>query len=230
LIALGVVEERRQHSRVAPLLRTRLLRVPAFLAGLVAQIAFSAGLQGFFLVFAVWIQIGMGFSPLGAGLTALAFSVGSFALAGLAVPLAQRYGRLILASGGALMALGTVAILLGAGHVGAGSDPWPVVPGLVVSGIGLSLLIIPLVNVVLAAVPQAVAAGAGGIFTTAQQLGGALGIAVVGTVFFSQLDAHSFTTSFKHALPVVIGLFLAAAALALVLPHTAVTEEEVAEL
>jgi hypothetical protein len=81
LVALGVVEERRQHARVAPLLRTRLLRIPAFSAGLVVQLAFSAGLQGFFLVFAIWIQLGMGFSPLGAGLTALAFSVGSFLVA-----------------------------------------------------------------------------------------------------------------------------------------------------
>jgi EmrB/QacA subfamily drug resistance transporter len=229
LVGLGIVEERRQNARVAPLLRTRLLRIPAFSAGIAVQLAFSAGLQGFFLVFAVWIQVGMGFSPLGAGLTALAFSVGSFALAGGAVPLAQRFGRLVISTGGLLMALGALAILLGASHVGSGSDPWPIVPGLVIAGIGLSLMIIPLVNVVLAAVPHEVAGGAGGILTTAQQLGGALGVAIVGTVFFSELANHSFTTSFKHALPVVIGLFLAAAAIALALPKTAVAEEAVAE-
>jgi EmrB/QacA subfamily drug resistance transporter len=230
LVALGAIEERRKHTRVAPLLRTRLLRIPAFSAGLLVQLAFSAGLQGFFLVFAVWIQTGMGFSPLGAGLTALAFSIGSFLLAGASVPLAQRYGRLVLSGGGVLMALGTLGVLLGAGHVGYGSDPWPVVPGLVVAGVGLSLLIIPLVNVVLAAASREVAAGAGGIFSTAQQLGGALGVALVGTVFFSQLESHSFTESFKHSAPVVIGLFLAAALLALALPRTAVGEEEAAEL
>ena len=230
LAALGVVEERRQHTRIAPLLRTRLLRTPAFSAGLVVQLAFSAGLQGFFLVFAVWLQTGKGFSPLAAGLTALAFSVGSFLLAGGAVPLAQRYGRLILCAGGLLMALGTLGVLLGASHVGDGSDPWPVVPGLVVSGMGLSLLVIPLANVVLAAVPHEIGSGAGGILSTSQQLGGALGVAVVGTVFFDQLDRHSFTSSFRHAAPVVIGLFLAAAALSLALPQTAVGEEELAEL
>src|SRR5438874_2049399 len=151
---LGVVEERRQYGRVAPLLRIRLLRVPAFSAGLLVQLAFSAGLQGFFLVFAVWLQTGRGFSPLTAGLTALAFSIGSFLLAGAAVPLARRHGRLILAGGGLLMALGAFGVLLGASHVGQVSNPWPVVPGLVVSGMGLSLLVIPLANVVLAAVPR----------------------------------------------------------------------------
>jgi EmrB/QacA subfamily drug resistance transporter len=230
LLALGVVEERRRRTRVAPLLRTRLLRIPAFSAGLGVQLAFSAGLQGFFLIFAVWIQTGMEFSALGAGLTALAFSIGSFLLAGASVPLAQRYGRLVLSGGAVLMALGTFGVLLGAGGVGHGSNPWPVVPGMLVAGVGLSLLIIPLVNVVLAAVPREVAGGAGGILSTAQQLGGALGVALAGTVFFSELESHSFTQAFKHSAPVVIGLFLAAALLSLALPRTAVTEEEVTEL
>jgi EmrB/QacA subfamily drug resistance transporter len=230
LLILGLVAERRPRAGVAPLLRTRVLRIPAFSAGLLVQLAFSAGLQGFAVVFIVWLQSGMGFSPLGAGLTMLAFSLGSFLLAPVAVPLAQRHGRTVLSLGGVLMALGMVGVLLGAGHVGHGSDPWPVVPGLVVAGAGLSLMIIPLVNVVLAAVPHGIAGGAGGIFSTAQQLGGALGVAVVGTVFFGQLGSHSFTHAFEHSAPVVIGLFVAAAVLALALPKTAVSEEEVAEV
>jgi MFS family permease len=227
LVRLGMREERREHSRLAPLLRTRLFRIPAFTAGLTVQLAFSAGLQGFFVVFAIWLQTGMHFSPLGAGLTALAFSVGSFALAPVAVPLAQKHGRRVLACGGMLMALGVAGLVLGAGHVGTGSDPWPIIPGLVVAGAGLSLLIIPLVNVVLAAVPREAAGGASGLFSTAQQLGGAIGVAIVGTVFFSQLDSHSFTHALQNSVPIVGALFLVAAALSLVLPKTAVGEDEV---
>ena len=230
LVALGLLEERRQHARLAPLLRTPLLRIPAFSAGLVVQFAFSAGLQGFFLTFAVWLQTGMEFSALGAGLTALAFSVGSFALAPAAVPLAERHGRLVLSSGGLLMALGVVGVVAGAGQVGQASDPWPIVPGLVVAGVGLSLLVIPLVNVVLAAAPHQAAGGAGGMFSTAQQLGGALGVAIVGSVFFTHLDGHSYTASFEYSAPMVIGLFLVAAVLSLALPRTAVGEEAVAEV
>jgi EmrB/QacA subfamily drug resistance transporter len=230
LVALATIIERRPRAGVAPLLRTRLLRIPAFSAGLLVQAAFSAGLQGFSVVFVVWIQGGMGFSPLGAGLTLLAFSLGSFILAPVAVPLAQRHGRGVLSLGGVLMALGVLGVLLGASHVGTGSDPWPVVPGLVVAGAGLSLMIIPLVNVVLAAVPHEVAGGAGGMFSTSQQLGGALGVALVGTVFFTQLESHPFTEAFKHTVPVVIGLFALAAVLALALPKTAVSEEEVVDL
>jgi EmrB/QacA subfamily drug resistance transporter len=225
LAALWLVEDRRRHGRVAPLLRTRLFRIPAFSAGLVVQLVFSAGLQGFSLIFALWIQLGMGFSPLGAGLTLVALSVGSFALAPVAVPLAQRYGRLVLSAGGVLLACGVAEIWIGADGVGAGSDPWPIVPGLVIAGAGLSLLVIPLVNVVLAGVPSGAAGGAGGQFSTAQQLGGALGVAIVGTVFFSQLEGHSYTDAFTGTLPLAGALFLVAAATALALPRTAVDEE-----
>ena len=227
LVVLGIVEDGRRPDHIAPLLRTGLLRIPAFSAGLAVQLAFSAGLQGFFFVFAVWIQAGMGFSPLAAGVTVVAFSIGSFLLAPAAVPLARRHGRIVLVAGCALLAVGTFGVALGAGHVGTGSDPWPVVPGLAVAGMGLSLLIIPLVNVVLAAVPRQVAGGAGGIFSTAQQLGGALGVAVVGTAYFSELERHAFTTALERSAPLFIGLFLVAAALALVLPRTAVTDDDV---
>jgi EmrB/QacA subfamily drug resistance transporter len=230
LLALGAVYERWPRAGVAPLVRTQLLRIPAFSAGLLVQAAFSAGLQGFSVMFVVWIQGGMGFSPLGAGLTLLAFSVGSFLLAPFAVTLAQRYGRTVLSLGGTLMAVGVAGVLLGASHVGTGSDPWPVVPGLLVAGAGLSLMIIPLVNVVLAAVPREVAGSAGGVFSTSQQFGGAIGVAVMGTVFFSQLESHGFTEAFKQTALVVIGMFLLAAVLSLALPRTALGEEEVADL
>ena len=138
------------------------------------------------------------------------------------MPLAQRYGRYILCGGGLLLAAGIIAVRLGAGHVGTGTDPWPIVPGLVLAGAGLSLLVIPLANVVPAAVPSQ---AAGGLFSTAQQLGGALGVAVIGTIFFGQLGAHSFTQAFTHSLPVTAGLFLASAALSLMLPKTAVADE-----
>jgi hypothetical protein len=74
-------------------------------------------------------------------------------------------------------------------------------------------------------VPSQAAGGAGGLFSTAQQLGGALGVAVIGTIFFGQLGTHSFTQAFTQDLPVAAGLFLASAALSLLLPKTAVADE-----
>ena len=213
----------------APLLRAGLFRVPAFAAGLGVQLAFAAGMQGFFLAFALWLQAGEHFSPLKAGLTAAAFSVGSFIGAPAAVPLAQRHGRRVLAIGGLLMAAGIAGISLAAPHVGLGGSPWPVVPGLVVAGAGLALLVIPLVNVVLAAVPVEAAGGASGLFSTAQQLGGAVGVALAGTVFFGYLNGHSFEAAIVHTAPYAIGAFVLCAILAMLLPRTAVSEEALTE-
>ena len=222
---LGLIEARRQHTRVAPLLRTRLFRVPAFTIGLIVQLAFAFGIQGFFLVFTLWVQTGQHYSPLRAGLTAVAFSVGSFVLAPQAVPLAERFGRWVLALGGLLFAAGIAGVDVGAHHVGTGTNPWPLVPGLVVAGAGLSLLVIPLVNVVLAAVPAEAAGGASGLYSTAQQLGGAIGVAVTGTIFFGDLGRHSFQAAFTRTAPYTAGALLVCAVLALTLPRTAVADE-----
>jgi EmrB/QacA subfamily drug resistance transporter len=225
LAVLGVVEERRQPPQIAPLLRTRLFRIPAVAAGLGVQLVFAAGLQGFFLVFTLWLQTGQHYTPLRAGLVTVAFSVGSFMLAPVAVPLAQRLGRLVLVSGALMLALGVVGVDLGARHVGAGTHPWPIVPGLVVAGAGLALLVIPLANVVLAAVPADAAGGASGLFTTAQQLGGAIGVAIIGTAFFDYLAGHSFSAALRHSAGLAAAAFAACAALSLLLPRTAVADE-----
>jgi EmrB/QacA subfamily drug resistance transporter len=230
---LGVVEQQRVRrqagERVAPLLRAGLFQAPAFPAGLGIQLAFAAGMQGFFLMFALWLQAGERFSPLKAGLTAVAFSVGAFITAPVAVPLAQRYGRRILASGAAGMVGGIVGVALAAPHIGVGGSPWPIVPGLVVAGAGLALLVVPLVNVVLAAVPVEVAGGASGLFSTAQQLGGALGVALLGTVFFGYLGVHSFEAALVHTAPYAMGAFALCGVLSMLLPRTAVSEEVLTE-
>ena len=229
LVTLGLIEARKPDRKTARLLQTGLFRVPAFAAGMGVQLAFFAGMQGFFIAFALWLQAGEHFSPLKAGLTAVAFSVGSFIAAPVAVPLAQKAGRRILAGGAVLMVAGIGGVALAAPHVGVNGSPWPIVPGLVVAGAGLALLVIPLVNVVLAAVPAEVAGGASGLFSTAQQLGGALGVALLGSVFFGYLNGHSFEAALVHTAPYAMGAFALCGVLALLLPRTAVSEETLTE-
>ena len=216
LAALAWVEARRQHGRVAPLMQPQLFRIPAFRAGLVVQLLFGLGVQGFFLILALWIQAGIGFSPLRAGLTALGFSAGSVLLAPVAVPFAERYGRLVLASGGGApggwlrrgrtrrAAPNERSLSAVGGHPRAcRRGRWP-----------------------LAATPQEAAGAASGQFTTAQQLGGALGVAIVGSLYFAQLESHAATIAFRDTTLLVGGVFLAASAVALTLPRTALSGDE----
>jgi hypothetical protein len=96
-----------------------------------------------------------------------------------------------------------------------------------VAGAGLALLVIPLANVVLAAVAAEAAGGASGLFTTVQQFGGAIGVAAIGSVFFGYPNGHSFLAAFRHSAPYAVAAFLACGVLSLVLPRTAVADEYV---
>src|SRR5262249_3193986 len=82
------------------------------------------------------------------------------------------------------------------------------------AGTGLALLVIPLANVVLAAVPAETAGGASGLFSTAQQLGGAVGAALLGTVFFGWVaSGHTFAAATTHTGPYAVGAFMLCALL-----------------
>jgi MFS family permease len=119
-----------------------------------------------------------------------------------------------------------VAVDVAAHHTGAQIDTWAMVPGLVAAGAGLGLLVVPLVGVVLSAVEGEEAGEASGVFSTAQQLGGALGVAIAGTIFFEHMTAgHGFTAAFTHTAPFVAGAYVVCALLSLALPNTAVMEE-----
>jgi EmrB/QacA subfamily drug resistance transporter len=218
---LAVLEARRRGTATVPLLPARAFRLPAFSVGVLVQLLFSVGMQGFFLVFAVWLQAGERYTPMQAGLLTVAFSVGGFLTAPAADPLAARHGRLVLGAGALLMAGGFAWVWAAIGaaadtHTGA----WPLAPGLLVAGAGLGFLVVPLVNVVLSAVPADLAGGASGIFSTAQQFGGALGAAVIGTVFFGHTD-QGLTEALGAAMPWVTGGFIVCAALCALLPRTA---------
>jgi EmrB/QacA subfamily drug resistance transporter len=224
IVVLGVVDAKRRHGAVAPLLPTRLFRYPAFTAGVLVQLIFFGTMLGFVLTMTLWLQAGQGFSPMHSGLTLVAFSVGALLTAGVSISLAPKFGRYVLAAGAILMAAGTIGCDIAAHHAGAHVSSWALVPGLAVAGAGLGLLVVPLVNVVLAAVPTEEAGEASGVFSTAQQLGGALGVAIIGTIFFDRLDGHGFTAAFTHAAPFAAGGYVLCALLSLALPRTAVEE------
>ncbi|QNS06827.1 MFS transporter [Streptomyces xanthii] len=229
---LGVFEarrERRHDERTVPLLPAQAFRLPAFSVGVLVQLLFSVGMQGFFLAFAIWLQGGQHYTPMQAGVLTVAFSAGGFLTAPAADALAVRFGRLVLGAGALLMAGGLGWVWYAVEQAaGAHTGSWPMVPGLVVAGAGLGFLVVPLVNVVLSTVPAELAGGASGIFSTAQQFGGALGAAVIGTVFFGRLsDGAGFTDALSAAAPWVVGGFLLCAALCALLPRTAITDPHV---
>lgn len=225
LVALFAVDARHQDGAAATLLPTPLLKVPAYGAGIAVQLVFSAAMMGSVVVLALWLQSGQGWSPIHAGLVMTFFGLGTVVTAPMSDGLAPKLGRGLLTVGALLMAGGTAGLWLVADHADAGVRWWQVAPGLLVAGMGLGLLVVPLINVVLVAVPADLAGSASGLFSTAQQLGGAVGVAVVTSVFFAGLPGHGFTSAFAHAVPYAVAGYLLCAGLCLLLPKTAVAED-----
>jgi EmrB/QacA subfamily drug resistance transporter len=229
--AASVVAERRRMSvGVEPLLDVTQFRRRSFAAGIGVQMLFSAALQGFSLGYVLWLQVGHGNSPVRTGLTLLAFSAGAIFTAPVAGKLAEARGRSVLTSGAALLVVGVSIVGIPAWTHSSGASLWASLGGLFVAGAGLGLLVVPLVNVVLAAVPVEAAGGASGTFSTAQQLGGAIGIAVIGSVFFGATPDKHLNGSFAAIMPWVAVAFGLAGLISLALPRTALTEEQMVDL
>jgi MFS family permease len=229
LAMLAIVESRRERRGTDTLVQISQFRYRAFAAGIGIQELLGFSLQGFSFTFILWIQEGHHYGPLHAGLTLVAFATGGILTAPTAGKLAAKRGRRVLATGGALMAAGTLIVATPAFTDTASLSVWPVLAGLLIAGAGLGWLIVPLVNVVLAAVPVASAGGASGTFNTAQQLGGAIGIAICGTVFFAHTSPQ-LNLAFTLAAAIAAGSYTLATLLCIALPTRAVTAEEVIEV
>ncbi|HEX4016691.1 MAG TPA: MFS transporter [Frankiaceae bacterium] len=229
LAVAAFLEQRRSGDR-EPLLNVRQFRIRAFSAGLGVQLLFSGALQGMSLAFVLWLQVGHHYTPLHTGLTLLAFSGGAILTAPQSGKLAESRGAGVLASGAALLVIGTVMLAIPAWQRSAGVAAWAVFGGLAIAGAGLGLLVVPLVNVVLAAVPVDTAGGASGTFSTAQQVGGALGIAIIGSVFFGHEPGAHLNSAFGAALIGVAAAYAASGALCLLLPRSALSEEQTIDL
>ncbi|MET7832456.1 MFS transporter [Micromonospora sediminicola] len=181
--------ETRVHRRGGdPLIVPTLFRNRAFTGGLATGLAIFTSMVGFGLVLAVFLQVGLGYSPLRAGLTVLPQALGSmvgFAFAGAGI--SARLGRRSLQLGILLMLVGLAAVALVLRADGAGVSPWHLAGPLLVYGSGLGLFLSPFFDIVLAGVRPQEYGSASGTMTAVQQFGGALGAAVLGTVFFGVL-------------------------------------------
>ena len=185
--AFGRYEVRRQRAGRDPLVVPSLFRRRAFTGGLVAGLAFFTGLTGFSLVFSLYLQLGLGWSPLRAGLAGVPQAIGmvlAFVVAGAG--LARRLGRTLIHVGLAVVLVGVAGMLLTLRLVDGDLTAWQLVPALLPVGFGMGLVMAPFFDIVLSGVEEAETGSASGTLTAVQQLGGALGVALLGTVFFAQ--------------------------------------------
>ncbi|HEY8740461.1 MAG TPA: MFS transporter [Candidatus Dormibacteraeota bacterium] len=187
----AVFERRRERSGKDPLVALSLFNNPSFMAGVLLYFVFFSALPALFLSLTLWLQIGLGFDPLKAGLTTIPFAVGSGVFSGVAARYVTRFGRNLLSIGGVATVVGVLATILTAHLAGPGLQGPELIPALFISGMGLGLVVSPSVNFILAAVQNKDAGSASGVITTVQQMGGAMGIAIIGVIFFGLLGSNA---------------------------------------
>jgi len=185
----GWYESRKRRAGGDPLVVPTLFRKRGFTGGLIVGLVFFAGIAGFSLVFSLYTQLGLGYSPLKAGLAGVPLSIGMIGGFGLAQAV-RRFGRWVIHGGIIVMAAGVAALVVTLQLAGVGVSPWQLTPALVLTGLGMGVLMAPFFDIVLAGVETPETGSASGALTAVQQLGSALGVAVLGTLFFGILGGH----------------------------------------
>ncbi|WP_136708144.1 MFS transporter [Agromyces sp. H66] len=222
LLAFVSHERRRMRRDGSALLPMPLFADRGFSAGVVTQAAFQGALNAFTLPFVIYLQAGLGFDALTAGLNLLAFSLGALLGTGAVIPLVPRVGKFLVTAGSVLLATGVLWVFAVVAEAGAAFSGWAAVWPMLLAGFGLSLLIIPLIDVALATVPVADAGSASGAFSTFQQLGAATGVAVSTTVFFTivgdDLSREHVVQALQASVQVSVAGFAIAALASLLLP------------
>jgi MFS family permease len=199
----------------SPLVDLNLFKNSTFVVGLAMAFLFYC-ISVFFLTFGIYLQNGLGWTSLASGIGILPFAFGLFAGTLRSAKLYARIGNHILSIGFGLLA-GGFAITAATLHAGFGPGIMFYV-GLICAGVGQGLLQPSTVRIVLTEVEPAQAGLAAGVVTSVLQIGAAVGVAAVGSVFFTVLGQQStplaYGNAFASALAVaallqVLGMLLA---------------------
>ena len=172
------------ESRIAhPLLDVRLFRNPRFSAASIAIASAFFGLFGFIFLITQYLQLVQGYSPLEAGVRTVPFAVVTGVFSPMSIAFMHRFGsKLVVASGLALMSAGfLLASTLSADSAYLGG----VLASMVVMAAGLGLTTSPATEAIMGALPQDKAGVGSAVNDTTRELGGTLGVAIVGSVFAS---------------------------------------------
>lgn len=195
LVGFVLLQRRAEQRGKEPLVAVSLFKNRPFAAGIAMMFLFFIPMNGFFLIQTLFLQLGLEYPILKAGLTMIPFSIMVPVLAGVsAAILARKIGRVVLQLGPLVVAIGFVVLIFTVQGIGGTVTPWHLIAGLALSGAGFGMVVAPVGIFVLSEVPAKFAGSASGLFNTTSQLAGALGVAIVGTVFFNGLEtstAHS---------------------------------------
>ena len=188
-------EHRLTERGGSPLLDLSLVAIPSFRRGvLVATLFFFT--TTFYVLFSIYQQAGYGTDPLHTGLAILPYGIGLFVGPMVTGPLPARFRPWLLTIGMGIQVIGYGAI---AAVIVAGFDGWPVVLTVLLAGFGQGIAYPRLFNTVLGDVAPHQAGVAAGVLTSALQIGAAISVAAIGSLFFSVLGDGGGRVAYAHA-------------------------------
>jgi EmrB/QacA subfamily drug resistance transporter len=221
LVGFVVIEYR---SRL-PMLDLSLFRIGSFSGSNVVALLVSLGMFGVFFFVSLYIQNILGFSPTKAGATFLPMTLLIIVVAPIAGRLSDRIGSRWLMGAG-MTIVGTSLLLYQ--RVGLHSDFWTLLPAMLLGGIGMAMTMSPMTAAAMGSVPVDKAGVGSGVLNSFRQLGGSLGIALMGAILASYLHhpagtpaaAQDFVNGLHAALAVAAAVTFAAAIVAVVTVRT----------
>jgi DHA2 family multidrug resistance protein-like MFS transporter len=178
-LAIGFLFVRRQRKLADPLIDLRLFRIPAFNASLATNMLSIFVAVGYFLFVAQYLQLVLGLSPLQAGLWSLPSAIGFTIGSNLAPRFVHRVRPALVLSPALVLAAVGLALLT---QVGGPNGLLVVVTASVVVSLALSPVFNLTTELIVGSAPPEKAGAASGISETAIELGGALGIAILGSI------------------------------------------------
>jgi len=186
----ALYEKHKNNKDKSPLVEPSLMKVKSFVRGLGLNTVAQAAMLGFFLTFTITLQAGLGFSVLNAAIIGIPTAIGiGFAIAALSQKLIPILGRYVITLGAVATAIGFCITAWVMNYFGTDVTGWYFIPGLLIGGLGLGSIMGTMFSVTLRDVDSAHAGSASGIMSAVQQMGGAIGVAIIGTIFFGQLAA-----------------------------------------
>ena len=196
LLLLFAFLRHERSNRSNALIEPSLLRNRNYLSGIAVILFFFGAFSGLLLCVSLYGQLGEGWSPIHAGLTLTPMVIGIVLGMTVSFALVGRLGRHLLHIGILLIAAGniSVALVLTGAH---SASTWDLVPGLALAGIGAGTSFAQLFGFVLNSVNMNEVGSASGVLEATQQLSTSLGVAVLGTIFFSAFDHHIATDALQ---------------------------------
>jgi len=199
-----------------PLLDIRLFTTtPGYATGAAVGALYFCGFAGIWLVFALFFQQGLGYTPLQSGLAVTPFALSSAVSAAVAGRLVPRFGRRLTVAGLSIVALSLLAVALVVQLVPPSAAGYAVAGPLLIGGLGGGMVISPNTTLTLECVPNRLAGVAGGALQTGQRIGTAIGTAVLASVFGSVVATGGHQNGLTAAMCCAAGLTAVALVLAI---------------